>query len=299
MELRQLEYLLAVARHGHFTRAAEELHVAQPAVSQQLRRLEREVGLELIDRSSRSLTAAGDILAQRASRALHELEAARSELQQLSGLQRGVVRLGAIHWLAPFDLAAALGGFTSEHVGIDIGLREEDAERMLDMLQDGQLDLVMHNVSPATVRDGIDQRIMFSEELVVMASVSSDLAGRTSISLAEVAERRVVAFRRGAAFREIADQAFTNLGLSPRIALESSDLVTIRSLVAEGLGVALMPRSLAETPGRGITQLAVEPGRLERSVALAWRNDHSLSPAAQALLTHFHQWLDDRHQLAV
>ncbi len=92
MELRQLEYLLAVARHGHFTRAAEELHVAQPAVSQQLRRLEDEVGLDLIDRSNRSLTAAGEVLARRASRALSELEAARSELQQLIGVEKDIVR---------------------------------------------------------------------------------------------------------------------------------------------------------------------------------------------------------------
>ena len=140
---------------------------------------------------------------------------------------------------------------------------------------------------------------MFSEELVVVASVTSALAGRSSISLEEVADLRVVAFRRGAAFRDIADQAFTNLGLLPRIALESSDLVTIRTLVAEGLGIALMPRSLAEAPGEPITHLTVEPEGLTRSVALAWRGDQPLSPAARALLAHLHRWLDDRHQPSV
>jgi DNA-binding transcriptional LysR family regulator len=169
---------------------------------------------------------------------------------------------------------------------------------MLDMLQAGQLDLVIHNVSATTTRDNVEQRIMFSEELVVVASLTSDLAGRSSISLEEVANRRVVAFRRGAAFRDIADQAFARLGLSPRIALESSDLVTIRSLVAEGLGISLMPRSLAETPGKPITQLTVKPEGLTRSVSLAWRSDHPGSPAAGALLDHLHRWLDERHQPA-
>ncbi len=293
MELRQLEYLLAVARHGHFTRAAEELHVAQPAVSQQLRRLERDVGFELIDRTNRSLTAAGEILATRASRALSELEAARAELEQLGGLERGTVRVGAIHWLAPFDLAAALSEFTSRHPGIDITLREEDATRMLDMLGDGQLDLVLHNISAATERVDFEQRVMFTEELVVIAAETAEMAGRRSITLEEMANRRIVAFRRGAAFRDITDQAFAVLGLSPRIALESSDLVTIRSLVAEGLGIALMPRSLAEMPGQPVAQLAVEPADLTRSVALTRRSDHAIAPAAGALWDHLNQWLDE------
>ena len=122
MELRQLRYLVTLADERHFTRAAALLHIAQPALSQQIRRLEDELGIALVDRTTRhvSLTAAGERLVARARRALAEVEAATAELSELSGIRTGRVVIGAMRSTGPFDLSALLAAFHALHPGVEL-----------------------------------------------------------------------------------------------------------------------------------------------------------------------------------
>jgi DNA-binding transcriptional LysR family regulator len=293
MDIRSLTYLDAVARTGSFTAAAAELNVVQPAISQQIKRLEEELGVALIDRATRQPTEAGTILLRRANRIFLELEAAQSELDEYSGLERGTVRAGAIHWLEPFDLPGLLHAFSTSYPDIAVDLREHDARDMFTMLADGRMDLVFSNISPADrVPSGLQRRLLFSEPLVVGVHPDHHLANRTSARLAELRSEPFVAFRHGSAFRDTVDAALANAGETPSVRYESSDLMMVRNLVAKGLGVALMPESLTRAPGAAISSLAIAPDAPERTVGLTWRSDLSPSPPARAFLALALKWLE-------
>ena len=280
MDLRQLKYLAALGEHKSFTAAAAALHVAQPAVSTTIARLERQAGVELFDRTARSLTEAGRSLAARGTRAIAELDAASAELAEFKGLEAGSIRIGAIHWLAPFDLAAALGRFHARHPEITIALVENDAPAMLDQLLVGELDLVIHNVSSDTVRPKTGRAVLVSEPIMLAIPRDHEWQRRKRVSLAEIATQRMVAFRSGSAYRRHLDDAFSQRGLNPVVSLESSDMLAVRNLVAQRLGVALLPQSLI---GGGDDVVAIPTDPLTREVVLVWRVDHIPSPAASAL----------------
>lgn len=295
MDLRRLRTLDAIVRHRSFTRAAEELHIAQPAVSQQLKSLESELGLELVDRTTRTPTEPGRILLNRSRVAIAELEAATAEIADLVGLRSGIVRAGAIHWLEPLDLVDLLGSFAEHYPGISIELREENAVTMFDMLEQAQLDLVLSNISPGDpVRSGLERRVLFTEDLVLGVNPEHPFSRRGSIRLEELREESFVAFRSGSAFRDTVFGALREAGVLPHVAFESSDLVTVRNLAARGLGIALMPRSLATAPGLQLSVIEIAPRPPTRTVALTWRASHPPSPPARAFLNFTHAWLDDR-----
>src|SRR5947209_13779437 len=177
MELRQLRYFEAVLRHRHFTRASEELHVAQSALSHQVRRLEQELGVELLQRTTRSVqpTDAGELVAARARAIIGETEALRGEIDQLRGLQRGHVAIGAMLFGGQLDIPAILAEFTSTFPEIEIGLREGTAQRMIEMLGDGTLDVAFaleHSEPP----EGIGRLPLSSEDLAVAMSPTDPLA---------------------------------------------------------------------------------------------------------------------------
>lgn len=293
MDLRHLEYLEAVARTGSFTAAARELHVVQPAVSQQIMRLERELDAVLIDRATRQPTEIGERLVARARRIFAELEAARGEVAEMVGLEKGTVRAGAIHWLEPLDISALLSEFSSRYPGISVDLREYDASEMFAMVRDGRMDLVFSNISPGDeTPHGFQRQHIFSEPLVVGVSPSHRLARRKSVRLEELAGEPFVAFRPGAAFRDTVDRALEGLGFVPEVRFESSDLAVVRRLAAAGLGVALMPKSLSEAPGPEIVALRVSPKPPVRTVALTWRADITPSPASRAFLEVTLDWIE-------
>jgi DNA-binding transcriptional LysR family regulator len=150
MELRQLRYLDAVARRRSFTRAASELHVAQSAVSQQVGRLERELGVELLRRTTRrvEVTEAGDLVLVRARRALAEADGVRADLDALRGLVRGTLRLGGVPPIGPTHPAALIAEFTRAHPGVAVTVNEDVAFALLGQLREGGLDLVIALLDP-------------------------------------------------------------------------------------------------------------------------------------------------------
>ena len=157
MELRQLVYAEAVARHRHFTRAAEELHVAQSALSHQIRRLEAELGTELFERTSRRVipTAAGEAVALRARRVIAEADAIRGELDELRGLVRGRITIGALLPAGELEVTTVLASFNQAFPGIEVGLREGTAGDMLELLEADRID-VSFSMITGDLPDGID-----------------------------------------------------------------------------------------------------------------------------------------------
>lgn len=284
MELRQLRYLEAVARHGHFTRAAEELHVAQSAVSHQVRRLERELGTELLERTTRSvkLTAAGEIAVARARAALAEADRLGSELDELRGLVRGTIAIGALLPAGDLDLPALLAEFKRRHPGIEIEFREGTAADMRTHLSRGELDAAFVLESgPQPAELG---RLPLSEaEMVLAMSPDHPLAARAPLPIERLDGEDLIAFRRGSSVRHALDLALERAGAAPRIALEGSDLLLIRALAAQGFGLAVLPRSFAELPGPPLSIRPLRP-QVKLPVVLLWRQGASHAPATRAFL---------------
>jgi DNA-binding transcriptional LysR family regulator len=300
MELRQLRYFVAVAHRRHFTQAAEELNLAQPALSQQIKQLERELGVMLFERTSRrvSLTHAGEALLVRAERILAEVEWVQMEMQEYTGLTRGRVVIGSLQSLEAFRFPALLSRFHTRYPGIEIVLREEVTERLLELLNTGQLDLTLFQVTDGllplelTVSSVITERLL-TEELVLVVAPNHTLANRQSVTIEELRDEPFVLFKPGSGLRHAIIQSSLAAGFTPRILFESGELGTIRSLVAEGLGVSVLPRSVAEAPGREVAIISLGPLPLARTVLLAWHTNVYHAPAVAAFLSFIHDDIRD------
>jgi LysR family transcriptional regulator, transcription activator of glutamate synthase operon len=286
MKLRQLRYLVAVADEHHFTRAAAREHVAQPALSQQIRSLEAEVGLALVERTTRkvAMTQAGELLVARARRALAELDAAQAELQSLAGVQAGRLSVGAMHTMGPVDLSLLLAMFHERYPAVELTVREQSSEELAEMLRDDEVDLAFLSVTERIQSRGLGLRPLVSEELVVVLPADHPLASSARLRLRDLAREPFISFREGARLRELLTSSATRAGFVPRIALESNESRRIRSLVSRGLGVAILPRSDAAGPGSVVAVCDLVEPSLTRDITLASRAERHPSPAAEAFL---------------
>lgn len=283
MELRQLRYAEAVARHRHFTRAAEELHVAQSALSAQIGKLEAELGVELFERNSRSVkpTEAGRAVAARARRVLTELEGARGEIEALRGLLRGRIAIGALLPAGEVDVPDLLARFSKAHPGIEVGLREGTAGDMLDLLVANEID-VAFSLLAGDLPGGVEAEQLSEEELVAVFPPGNAPAG-SHVVAADLGRQRLITPRRGSATRRALDDLFAEAGQLLHVSLESGDVFLLRCLVSGGFGAAVLPRSLIELPGPPLEVRGLSPS-IRLPVVLLWRARRHHSPAARAFL---------------
>jgi DNA-binding transcriptional LysR family regulator len=286
MEMRQLRYLVALADERHFTRAAARLHIAQPALSQQVRRLEDEVGVALVDRTTRhvSLTPAGELLVGRARRAIAEVDAAAAELSELAGVRTGRVVIGAMRSTGRFDLSALFAAYYARHPGIELVVREEPSEVMLQRLHADALDVAFLSVNRLDAGPDIQLHPLLDEPLVALLAPDHPLAQRRRIDMAELRDERFVVFGEGGSLRRIVVQGAREAGFEPMLAFESTESTRIRAMASRGLGVALLPASEADHEGPPIAVVPVRNPSLARDVTLAWRANRRHSPAARAFL---------------
>jgi DNA-binding transcriptional LysR family regulator len=283
MEIRQLRAFAAVAEHRHFTRAAAELHVAQPALSQQVRRLEAELGVELFRRTSRSvaLTRAGELLLPRARAILSEVAGAEEDIQALRGVLAGRVLLGAMQSLGPLDLAGLLSDFHAQHPDVDVVLREDTTQRMLQMLAADELDLAIATLDRQRP-PGLAARRMYQEDLVLAVAPGHPLAHRRRLRIADLPADPFIYFRSGSGLRTATEDALAEAGIEPSVHFETNDLPRVRALVSRGLGVAIMPRSDTEGAGPPVAALTLGPPSLRRTVGLVWREARRRTSTAEA-----------------
>ena len=286
MELRQLRYLVALADERHFTRAAAREHIAQPALSQQIRRLEQEVGLALVERTTRrvTVTEAGQTLVARARRILSEVDSATAEMQALAGVRTGHVMVGTMHTMGPVDVSVALAVFHQRHPGVELTVREQSSEELAEMLRDDGLDLAFLSVTERMESHGLGLHQLVSEELVVVLPRDHRLAARGTLRMAELAGEHFISYREGARLRELLTFAARHAGFEPQIKLESNESERIKRLVARDMGVAILPRSDAERPGTDLAMAALTEPALRRDITLAWRESRRLAPAAAEFL---------------
>jgi DNA-binding transcriptional LysR family regulator len=286
MELRQLRYFVAVAEEGHFTRAAERVLVAQPAISQQVRRLEAELGERLFDRDRRSvrLTAAGEALLPEARATLAAAERARAAVVSLSGLLSGQLTVGAFEGAPERLLARALGQFRREHPAVEVRVREDYAGELLAAVRRGELDAAITGLPddrepPSGLR--IDR--IAREPLVVAAAPGHPLAGQPAIPLARLDGEPMVALTPDSTQRAHVERVCRAAGFTPNITAETRHLGLLWDLVSEGIGIAVVPRA-GRPPGHD--QLALvpvtEPRRYVRIIAAS--SATAPSPAARAFL---------------
>ena len=283
MELRQLRYVEAVARHRHFTRAADELHVAQSAVSHQIGKLEAELGTELFERTSRRVvpTEAGEAVAARARRALAEVDGMRGEVDELRGVVRGRVWVGALLPAGGVDVPRVLVQFSEAFPGVDLGLREGTAGDMLRYLASDEVDAAF-SLLAADPPDDLESVVVSEDELAAVFPPGSG-PDRDSVSARELARHRVVTPRSGSAIKLALDEFFARADEPLHIALESGDPFLLRTLVSSGFGAAVLPRSLTQREGPPVDVRALHPA-VRLPVALLWRARRHQSPAARAFI---------------
>ena len=285
MELHQLEYFVAVAEEASFTRAASRVHVAQPGVSAQVRRLESELGQQLLDRSGRSvrLTEVGSAVLPFARAALDAVTNARLAVDDLAGLVRGQVTVGMVSGCALPVLAELLAGFHDRHPGVAIALVEDNSDRLVERLRDGRLDLALIGWAEQTPAD-IDSVVLVDEELVAAVAPDHPLAGAGAgagtITIRQLRDLPLVSLPRGTGVRAALDAACAAAGFTPRIVFEASALPMVVELAGRGLGLAVVPASIPNGPGI----LRITDPQLRSRLELAWPSAPSANPAARALI---------------
>ncbi len=292
MELRHLRYFVAVADAKSFTVAAEGLHVAQPALSQQIRALEKELGVTLIDRGARTrgLTEAGAGFAVHARSILREAQDAADEMASFAGARRGSVRFGsALQSLTEGRLAPVLASFHELHPGLRLVFREAHTRPLLELLAHGELDLALVHLgkgegapAPGPGFDGPPLEIerLFEEPLVLAVGPRHRLARRREVRWKELAEEEFISYGPGATLRDLVESKVRQAGIQMRAPVSAENLGTVRALVSAGLGVAVLPRVVLTLPGPPLHGVRLVAPALARVVSLARNTVRYENPAA-------------------
>lgn len=278
MELRQLEYLVAVAAEASFTRGAERSHVSQSGISAQIRQLERDLGAELFDRSRRSvaLTAAGEAAVGHARAVLAAAAALRQAVDEVNGLVRGRLTVGMVTACTVEPLFEALAAFHLAYPGIEIALSEDRSDRLVEHVRDGLADLALIGAA-GELPDGVNGQIVISESLVAAVPAGHPLASRSQVDLGELAGYPVISMPAGTGVRAVFDQACADNGLQPDIALEASAPSAVADLAARGLGAAIFSATMAAGFSDRLAAVPVAGVGLPSLLALVWSHSPSLA----------------------
>ncbi|MFH8371774.1 LysR family transcriptional regulator [Streptomyces sp. NPDC018031] len=287
MELNPLRQFLVVARLEHLSRAADELRVAQPSLSRTIARLETELGTPLFDRGGRlRLNDAGRLFRDHVERALGELQAGRRAVAEATGEGLGTVRLASETFLT---LTGPLAAYKRAHPSAELELHWSPAEDMARRLRAQEVDLCV--ASQPIHADGLEVVRLFDEAVAVVTPLDHPLAGRTSVSIRELADQPFVTAREGHWLRRLLDRLFAARGLTPRTVCESDEHSAIADLISAGLGIGLVPsfarRKAAHAP---VAWIAVDSPDCRRTVTLCWGSGSHLSPAARLMRTTLTHW---------
>jgi len=283
MELRHLEYFVAVAEERSFTRAAERVHISQSGVSAQIRQLEREVGAPLFDRSTRTatLTVAGKAAVEHARTALAATVALTQAVGEVTDLIRGRLTVGMVTGCTITPLFDALAAFHRAHPGVDLCLLEGSSDRLVDDVRDGTLDLALVGTA-AHPPDGLDSLTVISERLVAAVPRDHPLAHRQRLTLHDLAAHPVVCMPPGTGLRTVFDQACAANDVRPTIALAASAADAIADLAARGLGIAILSQSMAEHYRDRLTARTIDDVTAPALLLLVWKV--GANPATRAMV---------------
>lgn len=286
MELHQLRYLLAVAKTGNFSRAAEQCHVSQPSLSQQIAKLEAELGERLFSRLKRSavLTSAGEALVQRATRILAEVDAARRDVADASEQVRGKVNVGVLPTIAPYLLPRVLALSARECPAMEVRIHEATTAQLLASAAACEIDLAILSLPIDDAR--FVREPLFDDELLLAVPPRHPLTKKPRVRLSDLEGERFILMEEGHCLTDQALSFCRRNDLHPQIAFRSAQLETIQALVASGVGISLIPQLAvhAKRPGQP-TYLSLEKPRPTRTIGVLWRKEHHHSRAAREFLS--------------
>lgn len=285
MEMQQLRYVVAVAKTGNFSRAAEQCHVSQPSLSQQIQKLEDELGERLFDRRQREakLTPAGEAFLPHALRILEEVNVAKREATEAQDLLRGTLVVGVLPTVAPYLIPGVLVEFHRRFPGVEIVVQEDMTARLLQLVLAYEVDFAI--LSQPVRDERLEVRELFVEELLLALPPAHALAAHATVHPADLAAERLIVMKQGHCLSDQVLGFCERRDIHPEISFRSSQLETIQALVASGLGIALVPAMAA----RGVradqpTFRSLAAPRPERRIVAVWPRQRLLSRAAHKFL---------------
>lgn len=271
MEMHQLRYVVAVARTGNFSRAAEQCHVAQPSLSQQIQKLEDELGERLFDRLKREakLTTHGEAFLRRAVKILEEVDAAKREASDAHSLLRGTLAVGVLPTIAPYLLPDVLAQFTEKFPGIQIVVQEDTTARLVKLAHAYEIDFAL--VSRPIHDDRLEVRDLFAEELLVALPPGHPLTRKRAVAVADLEKERLIVMKEGHCLGDQVLGFCERRELKPNISFRSAQLETIQALVCSGLGISLIPAMAADDQREDVpTYRSLQSPRPERTIVALW-----------------------------
>lgn len=295
MDLRQLRFFLEVARLGGFTKAAEQLNIAQPALSIAIRKLEEELEVRLFNRRDRkiTLTAEGEVLARHAEEILRKVAGARRELDELRGLIKGEVRVGLTPMLSSFFFPGILSAFKRRHPALNLSILGDSAWNLQRRIEQGELDM---GIIAGAVPEGLESHPLLREEVVACVRRDHPFAGRKKVPLPELLGEPLIHFTAGYHLRELIDEMAAQAGCVPTVAAESNLYSLIAGLVREELGLAFMLKTVVVRETE-LAAVSCDPP-LFIDLAIAWKKNAGLSAANRAFVDFLMEEVDDYYLLA-
>lgn len=301
MELRQLYYFVEVAKKEHVTQAAEELHVAQSAVSRQIHQLEKELGVSLFIQKGRNvqLTPVGHLFMKRAEMILADLERAVVEIHEFLDPEKGEIRLGFPHSLGISLIPQVVASFRKLHPNVKFRFKTGMYPTLIRDLVEGDIDLAFVSPFPKD-HEHVCGEVLLTEELYAILPPGHPLADNKSIELRELSEEAFVLFSEGYSLRPIVWDACREAGFFPKIGFEGEETDTIRGLVAAGMGVSLLPEmALHYTGPLQAAKVRISQPSVTRTIGLIHRRSEKLPLVASVfhdfLLRYFQEhtsWID-------
>lgn len=285
MEMHQLRYVVAVARAGNFSRAAEQCHVSQPSLSQQIQKLEDELGERLFVRMKRvaKLTPSGEVFLRRAVRILEEVSAAQREATEAKDLLRGAMAIGVLPTIAPYLLPDAMALFSKKFPGVEVVVQEDTTAQLLKLLPAYEIDFAI--ASQPIRGEGLEVSELFSEELLLALPPGHPLSRKRKVSMSDLDDERFIVMKEGHCLGDQVLGFCNQQDTHPKITFRSAQLETIQALVRAGLGVSLIPAMATQGNRRDLPEyrLMEAPKPMRRIVAV-WPRQRPLNRPANEFL---------------
>ena len=290
MNLRAVHYLVTLADVRHFSKAAERCHVSQPTLSTQIRKLEDELDVQLVERSPRKvmLTEVGAEIVERARAMLADADAIRAIARRSKDPHSGTVRLGIFPTLAPYFLPHVVPEIRRRFPRLTLRLFEEKTEDVINMLRQGRLDAGL--LALPIESEQLATRVLFEEPFVLAVPEAHALSTRKTITLEDLEEEELLLLEDGHCLREQALEVCQLAGAHEKLDFHATSMETLRQMVAAGTGITLMPVMAVKPPvahtDNLVTRPFTEPGP-KRTIALVWRKSTALAPFLEELAKIF------------
>lgn len=287
MEFRQLQYVIQIAKEKNFSRAAEKLHIAQPSLSQQLSKLEKEIGVLLFRRTTNSveLTHAGSVFVEKAQNILDSIEQLKQELDDLAHMRKGKLVVGSLPITGSHVLPLVLPVFGKRYPEIEVVLVEDSSTRLEQLTASGQTDLSL--LSLPLQEPSLTWEPIIDEEICLAVPPEHGLAKRSEpVHLSDLAAEPFIILKKGQGFRQIVLELCEGAGFEPRVVFESGNIETVQSLVAAGMGIAFVPKMVTRAKWSEFAPvyLSLAPPTPSRTLVIASRKGRYLSKAAEAFI---------------